>query len=208
MKIVTKPDVKKSVEPHTVATSDNFDNGIGKHWQFNHNPDMSRISAEDGTLSISPAQASTLRNARNMLTQKLMGYTGEITVKVDISKLAENSFAGLVCLGNKTFGICVRNIYGSKIIGTETNGSHKVVTSANDVAWLRLTYDAHTSTIQPWYSSDGINFKKTSESIEIGDGDWKGVHIGLYTYTKNAPIDDSVAVFDDFIYTTDHISHQ
>lgn len=208
MKIVTKPDVKKSVAPHTVATSDNFDNGLGNHWQFNHNPDMSRISDKDGKLAISPAKASQMRNAPNMLVQKLMGYTGEITVKVDASNLAQNSYAGLVALGNKTFGICIRNVYGSKIIATETNGSHKVVAGASDVAWLRLTYDAHTSTIQPWYSSNGVDFKKTSETIEIGDGDWKGVHVGIYTYTKDEPTESNVAVFDDFIYTTDHISHQ
>lgn len=208
LKIVNKPSINKVVEPHTVATSDNFDNRLGNQWQFNHNPDLSRISAENGVLTISPAQSTSLRNAPNMLTQKLMGYSGEVTVKLDVTNLAASSYAGLLCLGNKTFGIGIRNVGGTKIFYTDTNASSKTITSGANVVWLRLTYDTHTSTVQPWYSTNGTDFKKTSDTLEIGEGDWKGVRVGIYTYTKSTPDDTSVAVFDDFIYTTDHISHQ
>lgn len=208
MKIVTKPAAAANVTPHTVATSDNFDNGLGNHWQFNHNPDMSKISVTDGQLTIIPSKASSLRNAPNMLTQKIMGYTGEVTVKVDVSKLTHNGRAGLLCIGNKTVGVGVRNTYGTNLICTDINNTIKAISKCDGTVWLRYTYDMPSSQVQPWYSTDGKEFKKAGEAFEIGEGDWKGARFGLYAFSKDEPDDDVKVAFDDFIYITDHISHQ
>lgn len=206
MKIVTKPDVKASVKPHAVATSDNFDNGLGIQWQFNHNPDPSKFSVKDGRLVVSPSKASKLREARNMLTQKLMGYEGSVTVKLDLSDLAQGAQAGLLCIGNKTAGLSVRNTYGTMLIRTDINNAVKSVSSCDKTVWLRLTYDANASQVQFWYSKNGVDFRKAGDAFEIGEGDWKGARVGLFAFTNAEPDDASVVAFDDFIYTTDHIA--
>lgn len=208
MKIVKKPTIATASTPHTVATSDNFDNGLGKHWQFNHNPEMSHISTSGGALAITPMKSATLRASRNMLTQKTMGYEGEVTVKIDATDLAENGRAGLLLIGNKTIGFGIRNMYGSLVVYTETNGTSKVVTKGVAPMWLRFTYDMHAATVQPWYSTDGVEFKKAGDAYEIGEGDWKGARFGLFAYTTDDENSDSKAVFDDFIYITDHISNR
>lgn len=208
MKIVTKPNITSVSEPYTVATSDNFDNGIGIQWQFNHNPDMSKINVIDGELCIVPSNASSLRYAPNMLTQKIMGYTGEVTVKADVSKLEHNGRAGLLCIGNKTAGIGVRNTYGTNLICTDINNTIKAISKCDGTVWLRYTYDMTTSLVQPWYSTDGKEFKKAGEAFEIGEGDWKGARFGLYAFTKEETNDNVTVAFDDFIYITDHISSQ
>lgn len=207
MKIVNKPSVGATTKPHTVATSDDFDNGIGNHWQFNHNPDMSKVTVTDGQLVITPSKASSLRSAPNMLTQKTMGYSGEVTVKADVSKLEHDGRAGLLCIGNKTVGLGVRNTYGTLLICTDINGTIKALSKCDGTVWLRYTYDVPSSTVQPWYSVDGVNFKKGGDPFQIGEGDWKGARFGLYAFTKGEANDNVTVAFDDFTYITDHISH-
>lgn len=207
MKIVKKPSISSSSKPHTVATSDNFDNGLGNQWQFNHNPDMSRISVTDGQLAIRPAKSASLREAPNMLTQKMMGYSGEVTVKLDCSNLAHDDRAGLLCIGNKTVGLGIRNTYGTMLICTDINGTLKAIARSDNNVWLRFTYDTTKSTVQPWYSLDGVEFKKAGDAFEIGEGDWKGARFGLFALSKSGD-ENSVALFDDFKYVTDHISHK
>lgn len=206
MKIVKKPSIASTAKPHAVATSDNFDNGLGKQWQFNHNPDMSRIDVTGGRLVMKPAKASSLREAPNMLTQKMMGYSGEVTVKIDATHLEHDGRAGLLCLGNKTVGFGIRNTYGTMLICTDINGTLKAIAKGDNTVWLRFTYDASTTKVQPWYSLDGKEFKKAGDAFEIGEGDWKGARFGLFAFTKGAAADGSTVAFDDFIYTTDHIS--
>lgn len=208
MKIVAKPAIASGTEPHTVATSDNFDNGLGKQWQFNHNPDMSRIAVADGHLAITLSTATMLRNAPNMLTQKIMGYSGTVTVKVDVSNLAHDGRAGLLCIGNKTVGFGIRNTYGTMLICTDTNNTIKAIARGDNTVWLRFTYDMTTSTVQPWYSLDGEEYKKAGDAFEMSDGDWKGARFGLYAFTKSSTEESTVAIFDDFEYITDHISHK
>ena len=208
VKISKKPSIATATAPHTITTSDNFDNGLGKHWQFNHNPEMSHIATADGALVITPMKSATLRASRNMLTQKMMGYEGEVTVKIDASKMAQNARAGLLLLGNKTIGFGIRNSFGSLVVYSEENGSSKVVAAGKPTMWLRFTYDANTAKVQPWYSTDGVEFKKAGDAFEIGEGDWKGARFGLYAFTTDNENSDSKVVFDDFIYTTDHISNR
>ena len=143
-----------------------------------------------------------------MLTQKIMGYSGQVTVKVDASALAHDGRAGLLCIGNKTIGFGVRDTYGTKLICTDINGTLKALARGDDNVWLRFTYDTHTSTVQPWYSLDGVDFKKAGDPFEIGEGDWKGARFGLFAFTKADDGDNSSVAFDDFVYTTDHISEK
>lgn len=207
MKIVTKPVTGSTAAPHCVATSDNFDNGLGNQWQFNHNPVPDRISTEGGKLTLTTGKSATLRNSSNMLTQKMMGYVGEVTVKLDVTNLSADAHAGLLCLGNKTVGFGVSTVSGNKLFVTNIDGHIKPLAKAGDEVWLRFTYDATTGKVQPWSSLDGESFRALGDPFEIGEGDWKGARFGLYAYTT-ADNDASTAVFDDFIYTTDHLSHK
>lgn len=212
MKICRKPATGKEVSPAAPQTSDNFDNGqLGIQWQFNHNPDRSRLSLDtrDGWLAIKPLKADKARNARNQLTQKMMGNHSRATVKLDFASMLAGDRAGLECLGNKfmTLGVYC-NSSGDPILYIEDNGSVSSKKALKNVGqdhiYLRLDMNAADNKYQYYYSLDGEKYVSVGNSFEMGDGDWKGARSGIYAYTTAA--DDSkagTALFDSFEYTHD-----
>lgn len=212
MKICRKPATGKEVAPAAPQTSDSFDNGrLGIQWQFNHNPDRSRLSLDtrDGWLAIRPLKADKARNARNQLTQKMMGNRSQATVKLDFASMLSGDRAGLECLGNKfmTLGVYC-NSSGDPILYIEDNGSvsskKALKNIGQDYIYLRLDMNAADNKYQYYYSLDGEKYISVGNSFEMGDGDWKGARSGIYAYTTAA--DDSkagTALFDFFEYTHD-----
>lgn len=212
MKICRKPATGVSSEPSVPQTSDDFTDGLGIQWQFNHNPDLSRIAAEDGVLKLKPLMATKVRNSRNQLTQKLMGNHSVATVKLDFSNLAVNDRAGIHVLGNKFMGLGVYGgaLYEGKpnpVVYVETDGtvkSKKVLRNAGQTyVYLRVEGDATANKFWFSWSLDGKTFTPTNDTFEMSDGDWKGVRYGLYGYNTKADDAGGVAVFDDFVYDCD-----
>ena len=77
-------------------TDDTFDApSLGLQWQFNHNPDNAAWSLTDkpGYLSLKALKGESFLKAKNTLTQKTMGASGEITVALDLSKIADGQKA-------------------------------------------------------------------------------------------------------------------
>lgn len=213
MKIVNKPSFAKNSTPSIVATSDNFDAGLGLHWQFNHNPIPENISTDSkGRLHLAMSEAPRLREARNQLTQKLMGYSGSATVELDASQFADDSRAGLLVLGNRTFGFGIVKSPAGLIIYTEDNGNIRLLDKAAKKMWLRISYSAPDREFTPAYSFDGKKFT-TLPALSNREGDWKGVRLGLFAYSpllKSQASDKKQpeAIFDNFLYITDHIAHK
>lgn len=86
VKVWTKPGVSKSVLVSHPQTTDDFNSyTLGLQWQFNHNPVNTHWSLNErrGWLALKALKAATLRESRNMLTQKCMGYLSTATVLLD-----------------------------------------------------------------------------------------------------------------------------
>ena len=215
VKVCKKPVVGKSAEPHAPQTSDMFDAaGLAVQWQFNHNPELSRLSLTErpGWLAVRPLHAARLREARNQLTQKIMGYRSRATVKIDFSRLAVGSRCGLECIGNKfmAIGVQAEIVAGQRkdVIYIERDGEVQLVrpvpANADGVVYLRLDIDTPKNEFQFLYGYDGKTFDKAGEPFEMSDGDWKGCRTGIYCYTPDESADASgVAFFASFIYETD-----
>lgn len=176
-------------------TSDNF-NGkrLGLQWQWCHNPDNERWSLTEckGWLTIHAQPSPDLKNARNMLTQKSMGYQGEATTVVDCRSIAAGTYAGLLCIGREYRGI---DITGEGIY-LEHNGEHEVVFNKKpSKVWLRVCLDVLTHQHQFYYSLDGKHFTPAGVPFAMRDGNWKGFRIGLYCYGESGK-----AQFDTFDY--------
>lgn len=214
VKVCKKPAVGKSVEPHAPQTSDMFDAaGLAVQWQFNHNPELSRLSLTErpGWLAVRPLPAARLREARNQLTQKIMGFESRATVKIDFSQLAVGSRCGLECIGNKfmAIGVQAEIVAGQRkdVIYMERDGEVQVVrpvpANADGVVYLRLDIDTPRNAFQFMYSFDGKTFDKAGEPFEMCDGDWKGCRTGIYCYTTDESAAGGPALFDWFVYDTD-----
>lgn len=206
MKIVRKPNLKVSVKPSAPQSSDDFHSTrLGLQWQFNHNPKPSHwsLTSRKGWLEITAMPAESLKVARNQFTQKVMGYQGTATVKLDYKELSDGQRAGMECIGKKYAGAGVMVDHGNAVIYTETDGTtmclDKLETSDKKI-FIRLTLDDITNKHLFSYSLDGKRYTTIGHEFSNENKDWKGIRVGLYSYTTGVP---GKAYFDDFIYKHD-----
>lgn len=204
MKICRKPATGVVAAVHYPQGSDDFSSAtLHPMWQWNHNPDSSRFSLSErpGWLTLHPRNATTLRQARNQLTQKLMGYRGQATVLLDFAELNDSSRSGLESIGSNFVGAGIRKGGGKTYLYWEREGKETIVTALSSVATtihLRLTFDAIKNEFQFSYSLDGSTFTDLGDTFNESSRDWKGARIGLYSFT--AGNHGGTAHFDNFTY--------
>ena len=68
---------------------------LGRIWQWNHNPDDSKWSLENGRLRLQSMPAEQLMWARNSLTQRVIGPTSITTVELYLQGMKDGDVAGL-----------------------------------------------------------------------------------------------------------------
>ena len=176
-------------------TSDDFNNArLGLQWQWCHNPDNSRWSLTErrGWLTIHAQPSADLKNARNMLTQKTMGYQGQATTLLDCRGIQAGTYAGLLCMGRdyRGIGVCADGIY------LEHNGRREVIVRKKPgKVYLRITLNVVTNQNQFHYSLDGKRYQPVGTPFAVRGGNWKGPRVGLYCYG-----DGGKAQFDYFDY--------
>ena len=209
-----KPNAKKAKEVFVPASSDDFSApSLGLQWQFNHNPVDDAWALEDGRLRLDAQPAPFFMFARNTLTQKVMGFNGSYTVKMDCSGMTDGQSAGLACMGQTSHTLGVRQSDGQKILYLETFGapSDTEPFTGKDV-WLRFSFDIKANSFQLAYSTDGASFNDFGEPFRMRFGSWKGVRAALYSYMladmPGTAVVESEAVkaagtawFDDFVYS-------
>ena len=176
-------------------TSDDFSSSrLGLQWQWCHNPanDHWSLTEREGWLTLHALPSPDLKNARNMLTQKAMGYCGEATTLLDCRNITAGTYAGLLCMGKeyRGIGICAEGIY------LEDNGRREVVVRQKpDSIYLRVALNVITNRHQFYYSLDGKHFLPVGDAFEMHGGNWKGFRLGLYCYG-----DGGKAHFNNFDY--------
>ena len=158
-------------------------------WQWNHNPVDTHWSLNErrGWLTLKALPAESLKQCRNMLTQKVVGYQSESTTLLTASG---DCFAGLFCSG-KTFrgiGLCHDGIF------VESQGKRQIISMGKyEKLWVRVNNDCIQNRHQFSYSIDGIHFTPAGESFPMRSGYWKGIRVGLFCYGNGGK-----AAFDSF----------
>ena len=153
------------------------------------------------SLALDALQAPTLRDARNTLTQKLMGYRGSYTVRMDLEDLDNGQKAGIACVGKEFFCIGVRQAPAGKELFFEKDG--EVLAAQAFTAsklWLRLSFDTEVEEdgFSFSFSRDGKRFEPFGEHFAAHFGYWKGARVALYSY--NTDRSGGTAWFRDFRY--------
>lgn len=190
--------------PFKPATSDDFSSSkLGVQWQFNHNPVNSAwsLTEKPGKLSMHALRSESFLKAHNTLTQKFLGETGEISVMLDASSMAEGQKAGLALMGKGNRLLGIKIVDGKKILFIEeADGSSAFEESyKGKTVKLRVTYDFTKECCQFSYSVDGRSYKEIGGTFLTLYTNWKGARPALFSY--NTIKDGGVAVFDDFYYT-------
>ena len=198
-----KPAAAQAGERLLPASSDDFKSGkLGLQWQFNHNPvDQAwSLARRKGALALDALQAPSFRAARNTLTQKIMGYTGSYTVRLDLAGLADGQKAGLACMGRNNFLAGVRQTPDGRELFVEKDG--EILASKpleGKKIWFRLTFDANAPDgFAFWFSPDGKRFEALGDAFQAHNGFWKGARVALYSY--NESLSGGTAWFRDFVF--------
>ena len=183
------------------SSDDFFSETLGLQWQFNHNPVDSAwsLARHPGSLTLDALQAPSFVMARNTLSQKLMGFAGTYTVKLDASEMADGQFAGLACMGRANYqaGILVEGGVRSLCLASDAGESARIDLPERDV-WLRLSFDIPDNAFRFWYSTDGRRFTPWGEVFPAQFGFWKGARPALFSFNRIASA--GTARFDDFVY--------
>ena len=191
--------------PSKPAASDDFDAPeLGLQWQFNHNPVNSAwsLSEKPGRLTLHALQAESFRKAKNSLTQKLMGYTGEVTVKMELASLSEGQRCGLAVICQRDQLIGIRKVDGKTELFREEAGKEaETLPFSGRKVWFRLSYDVKADDFVLSYSSDKKEFTPVGASFQPRFSSWKGARPALFCYNTEA--DEGTVCFDDFEYVFD-----
>ena len=175
--------------PVTQPSDDFSSPALGLPWQWNHNPVDTHWSLKEkkGWLTLKALPADSLKQCRNMLTQKVVGYQSESTTLLTSSG---DCYAGLFCSG-KTFrgiGLCKDGIF------VEAQGKREIILKGKfPKLWVRVTNDCQANRHQFSFSTDGLHFTTAGEPFPLRSGYWKGIRVGLFCYGKSGR-----AAFDEF----------
>ena len=202
---------KSSLDPIT-PTSDEFtadrlywvgqhQRALGLQWQWCHNPVDSAWSLDQrkGWLTLHALHAATLKESRNMLTQKTVGYESEAITRIDCSQLRDGDHAGLLCIGKQFMGVGVCRQNGRTSFFIEQDGERTILMSCQQKAvFLRAIIDSRRNQHQFAVSTDGKRYEQVGQPFSLRMGYWKGSRVGLFCYSTKE--EGGSAAFDFFSY--------
>ncbi|MEU5607253.1 glycoside hydrolase 43 family protein [Streptomyces sparsogenes] len=193
----------RQVTPMTGA--DTFDGTTLKpKWEWNHNPDNSKWSVNNGLTLRTATVTNDLYWARNTLTHRIQGPTSTATVELDHSAMRDGDRAGLALLRDSSAWIGLKRDGGATRVvmvngltmdgNWNTTGTGTEAASANVSGgriWLRANADIRPGAPRPAtfsYSTDGTNFTRLGPAFTMGN-DWRffmGYRYAIFNYATQA----------------------
>ncbi|MCZ7438158.1 family 43 glycosylhydrolase [Micromonospora sp. WMMC241] len=147
---------------------------LGPQWEWNHNPDNTRWSANNGLRLQTATVTNDLYQARNTLTHRIQGPSSTATIELDHSAMANGDRAGLALLRDSSAWIGLRRDNGTTRVvmtnGLTMNSSWQTTGTGAEQAsaavsgsriWLRVNADVRPGAGRQArfsYSTDGTNF--------------------------------------------------
>ena len=176
-----------STSAFSLQQSDDFNSTLGLQWQWNHNSVDSHWSLTErtGWLTLHALPADSLKQCRNQLTQKVVGYHSTVTILVQQSGHCR---AGLFLSGKlfRAVGLSADGIF------IEVGGKQYIIRRGRfKKLYLRLCIDAERNQHQFYYSTNGRRYQKAGDAFAMRSGYWKGIRAGLFCYGP-----DGLAQFD------------
>lgn len=187
-----------------IVNSDEFDRKKGEPalplvWQWNHNPDNSlwSVTMRKGFLRLKTGRIDSLFVlSRNTLTQRTIGPVCSGATAVDVSKMKEGDFAGLVLLQSKFGQVGVKMENGIKSIVMVNAGSGKPVEIQKiplkqNTVYLKAACNFKDKTDRAYfyYSLDNKIWVAIGNELkmEYSMPHFMGYRFGLFNYATKEP---------------------
>jgi beta-xylosidase len=199
-----KPDVGSSFPITAPQSSDEFSNPrLGFQWAWNHNPvpEGWSLTSNPGYLAITALNAPEFLKAKNTLTQKIMGDSGQVITCLNATEIADGQKSGLCVMGKQYCLIGLSRKKGQLEVFTNINGVIHSQPYKGSKIFLKVTLCVQPSGNQFYYSTDNKTFKTLSEPFVVNNGFWKGPKLGIFSYNDSGS--GGKALFDWFHYTYD-----
>ena len=179
---------------------------LGPAWEWNHNPDETKYSVNNG-ITLSTATVTTdLFEARNTLTHRLHGPFPVGTVEIDFSNMVDGDICGLAAFRDQTAWIGITrtgsNYNVAAVQGLEQDSSNNwatlsdgttVGTAAISVgkAWFRISLDSRTAGTHLAnfsYSLDGSTFNQLGGpfTLDTPFNYFMGYRYGIFNFATEA----------------------
>ncbi|MDX3382088.1 glycoside hydrolase 43 family protein [Streptomyces niveiscabiei] len=184
---------------------DTFDGTTLKpKWEWNHNPDDTKWSVNNGLTLSTATVTNDLYWARNTLTHRIQGPSSTATVTLDIAAMRDGDRAGLALLRDSSAWIGVkREGAATRLVmvnGLTMDGSWNTTGTGTEAAsvpvtanrlWLRANADirpgaARSGTFS--YSLDGVSFTRLGPAFSMGNA-WQffmGYRFALFNHATRA----------------------
>ncbi|KAL9088175.1 MAG: hypothetical protein Q9165_006302 [Trypethelium subeluteriae] len=196
------------LSPHNLTNplgTDSFNStSLSAQWEWNHNPDTTKFTVNNGLTLNTATVTSDLYQARNTLTHRIYGPKSRGTVELTISSMASGDRAGLAMLRDSSAYVAVVNNGGtfriSQVSGLTMDSNWNTVSTGSEVAgvnlpagtsnvWLRATADisptGKTASFQ--FSTDGTTFNNIGSSYSLNTT-WEffmGYRYGIFNYATS-----------------------
>jgi len=198
------------VQPVTVpyVRNDDFSGpALANVWQWSHVPVDASWRLDGGALRLDALPASSLWEARNVLTQRSIGPRSSPVAVLDTAGLRDGDVTGLA-LFNRPYAW----------IGVERNGGKLSIAQFNDLdekferreirgdrIWLRADCDFITERATLSYSLDGKTYTSLGEPVTLVFqlGTFQGIRYSLFAYTTKGE-KGGTALFDSFVVEQPH----
>ena len=202
-----KPATGKKSKIKSPATTDEFNaSQLGLQWQWNHNPDNSRWSLKErkGYMRLYASQASTLKDARNTLTQRVQGPSCEGSVEMEVTGLKDGNIAGFGIFEFPYAYVAIRQESGRrKIVMCNDGKDIETVEHFNgDKLWIRVRATDKEFKALFYYSLDGVNYKRIGNELQMGLGlPWTANRFALFNFNTTPQGNNGYADFNWFRFT-------
>ncbi|WP_327037827.1 family 43 glycosylhydrolase [Micromonospora maris] len=177
---------------------------LGPQWEWNHNPDNSRWSVNNGLRLQTASVTNDLYQARNTVTHRIQGPTSTATVELDYSTMRDGDRTGLAMLRDVSAWIGVRRDNGQTRVvmtnGLNMNSNWDTTSTGSEIAsaavsggriWLRANADIRPGSGRQArfsYSTDGVNFVSLGNALTLNNN-WTffmGYRFAIFNHATHA----------------------
>jgi beta-xylosidase len=174
-------------------------------WEFNHNPDTTKFTVDNGVTLRTATVTQDLYSARNTLTHRSIGPKSTGTVQLDISGMRDGDLAGLAVLrdlsayiaikksGTTTSAVMVNGLSMNQTTwATTSTGTQQASAAMSGTSvWLRVGGGFGAGASQQvtfFFSTDGKTFTPLGPAYTMGNS-WQfypGYRYAIFNFATTA----------------------
>jgi beta-xylosidase len=177
---------------------------LGPQYEWNHDPDTTRYSVNNGLTLRTATVTNDLYAARNTLTHRIQGPTSTATIELDHGGMRDGDRAGLAMLRQSSAWVGVKRDNGvTRVVmtnGLSMDGNWNTTSTGTEVAsaaitgsriWLRASADIRPGSGRQArfsYSTDGTTFTSLGNALTLNNT-WQffmGYRFGIFNYATQS----------------------